>query len=124
MGKLSKDARVNPGFLGFALVLFFSLSCSKSIPAAGIQTQPVTHVIEIEKFQFKPKTLRVRPGDYVRWKNKDIVPHQIAEGTLQKWRSKELLPNDSFTLQIKNSTSYVCKLHPTMEAKIIARKNK
>jgi plastocyanin len=126
MGKLSKVARVNPGFIGFALALctIFSLSCSKPLPALRIKTQPITHVIEIKKFQFRPKILLVRSGDYVRWENKDIVPHQIVEGTLKKWRSKDLLPNDSFTLQIKTSTSYACILHPSMEAKIIAQKNK
>jgi plastocyanin len=121
MAKFSRIARANPGVSGFALCLFFLVSCSKSIHDPGTQMQARTHVIEIKKFQFKPQTLVVREGDFVRWENKDFVPHQIAEGTLKKWRSNDLLLNDSFTLQINDSTSYVCKLHPSMRAKIIIR---
>ena len=123
MENYSRVMRANPGFPGFALALcvLFLVSCSKSIPAPDVQTQPMIHVIEIDKFQFRPQTLVVREGDFVRWENKDIVPHQIAEGTLKKWRSRELLLNDSFTRQVKDSTSYVCKLHPSMQAKIIVR---
>jgi plastocyanin len=121
MYKFLTVVRVNPGLPGFTLVfcMFLLLSCAKSITVPSVQTQPIVHVVEIKKFQFNPKTLTVRSGDTVRWVNKDIVPHQVAEGTLKKWRSKELLPNDSFTLKIKGSTSYICKLHPTMEAKIV-----
>jgi plastocyanin len=121
MSKLSQVARSNFGKSGFglALCLLFLLSCSKSIPAPDIQTKTIIHVIEIKKFQFSPQTLVVRSGDFVRWENKDIVPHQIAEKTLKKWSSQILLPKDSFTLQIKDSTSYICKLHPVMQAEFI-----
>jgi plastocyanin len=123
MEKFSRAVRMNPDCSGFVLSLFifFMGSCSQSIPVPGTQAQPITHVIEIKKFQFTPQTLVVRSGDFVRWENKDIVPHQIAEGTLKKWQSRDLLPKDSFTLQIKDSTAYICKLHPTMQAKIVAR---
>lgn len=123
MGKFSRVFRTNPNYSGFvlALFLFFLGSCSHSLPVPDAQVQPVTHVIEIKKFQFRPQTLVVRAGDFVRWENKDIVPHQIAEGTLKKWKSQDLLPKDSFTLQIKHSTAYICKLHPTMQAKIVVR---
>lgn len=63
----------------------------------------------------------VRAGDFIRWENKDIVPHQIAEETLKKWKSGNLLPGDSFSLQVKGSTAYICKLHPTMQARIVVR---
>jgi plastocyanin len=121
MSKLLTVVRVNPGLPGFTLAfcIFLLLSCAKSIPVPSVQTKPMVHAVEIKKFQFNPKTLTVRSGDSVRWINKDIVPHQVAEGTLKKWRSKDLLPNDSFILKIKSSTSYICKLHPTMKAKIV-----
>jgi plastocyanin len=120
MNKISRAAGVNPRFSGFALALglLCLTSCSKSIPASKTQTQPVTHVVEINKFKFMPQTLVVRSGDFVRWENKDIVSHQIAEETLRKWKSEDLRPRDSFTLKIEDSTSYICKLHPTMKANI------
>ena len=120
MGIFIGAARTNLGKPGFVLCLLFVLSCSQPVPAPEDQRQPVTHVIEIKGFKFKPQTLVVRSGDFVRWENKDIVPHQIAEETLKKWRSEDLRPQDSFTLQIKDSTSYICKLHPIMQAEIIA----
>lgn len=107
----------------FAMCLIL-LSCSKTDLKADIINQPVTHIIEIKKFKFVPEILHVREGDFVRWENKDIVPHQIAEKTLKKWKSKDLLPTESFVLQIDGSTSYICKLHPIMKAKIIIQRNK
>lgn len=123
MEKCSGVIRANPVKAGFALVLFILLlgSCSKSMPPPAVRTQPVTHVVEIKKFQFTPQKLMVRAGDFIRWENKDIVPHQIAEETLKKWKSGNLLPGDSFTLQVKDSTAYICKLHPTMQARIVVR---
>jgi len=123
MEKFSRVVRANSGYSGFALALFlfFLGSCSQSMPVPDAQPQPITHVIEIKKFQFKPQILAVPAGDFVRWENRDIVPHQIAEETLKKWKSRDLLPGDSFTLQVKESTAYICKLHPTMQAKIVVR---
>ena len=122
MKKPSKSAGVNTNLIRFTLAfgLLLLMSCSHSVPASDVPLKPVTHVVIIEKFKFKPQTLVVRPGDFVRWENRDIVPHQIAEGTLKKWKSEDLRPNDSFTLQIKHSTSYICKLHPIMQAEIIS----
>jgi plastocyanin len=123
MGKLTKIVGALSRCLSYALVICFAFitSCAKADVSKSNLLQPITHVVEIKKFQFEPKTLVVRYGDFVRWENKDIVPHQVAEETLKKWRSKDLLPKDSFTLSIKNSISYICKLHPTMQAKIIMR---
>jgi plastocyanin len=120
MINLSRVAGANsysPGFV-LALGLMVLTSCLKTIPAPDARLQPVTHVVEIKKFKFQPNTLVVRAGDYVRWENKDIVPHQIAEETLKKWKSDHLQSRDSFILKIEDSTSYICKLHPTMRAEI------
>ena len=66
----------------------------------------------------------VKPGDLVRWENKDLVPHLVVDITLKKWQSQNLLPNDSFTLKIKEPTSYICKHHPTMQAKLAPQNKK
>jgi plastocyanin len=123
MGRLMRVAGVTWTLSRFTLVLciFFLMSCSKSIQISENEPKLRIHVVKIEKFKFLPKTIMVSKGDFVRWENQDIVPHQIAEGTLQKWRSRDLLTNDSFTLKIHDSTSYICKLHPTMQAEIVVR---
>lgn len=106
---------------GLALCPFFLLACSNTILKAELAEKPKIHVIKITKFKFEPKILNLKPGDYVRWENRDIVPHQIAEVTLKKWKSKNLLPNDSFILQIKSSADYICMLHPTMQARLVLK---
>jgi plastocyanin len=63
----------------------------------------------------------IEPGDLVRWENKDLAPHLVADITLKKWQSKNLLPNDSFTLIIKKPNRYICKHHPTMQAKLVTQ---
>jgi plastocyanin len=123
MGNSSKEVRATLNLLELALTLsvFLLVSCSKPTLVPDSKILHKTHVITINKFQFTPETLVIRAGDFVKWKNKDIVPHLIADRTLKEWRSKDLLPNDSFILQIKKTTSYICKFHPTMKAKIITR---
>ena len=126
MGNSSKAVRATLSLLEFALTLsvFLLVSCSKPTLVPDTKIKHKTHVITINKFKFKPETLVIRAGDFVKWENKDIVPHLIADQTLKEWRSKDLLLNDSFILQINKTTSYICKFHPTMKAKIITRESK
>lgn len=95
------------------------VSCSKSNLSPAPEIQHKTHVITINKFKFIPETIVVRAGDFVKWENVDIVPHRIADRMQKEWTSKDLLPNESFTLQIKKNTPYICKFHTTMKAKIM-----
>jgi|GEM_PF-5223710 len=113
----------NPVLNGFALLTIMTVlsSCTKLLPIQEKNNTAKVHVIEIKKFQFKPSNLMIRQGDIVRWENRDIVPHQIAEKTLKKWRSKNLSSNDAFSLKIQETVSYICKLHPTMRGKILIR---
>lgn len=124
MVTLTKTARAFVRFLNFALVVcyLFITSCEKQSFQANTAQAPIVHVVEINKFKFQPETISVRKGYIVQWTNKDIVPHQIEEKASKEWRSEELLPQDSFTLSIVETTKYICKLHPTMRAKIIVQR--
>ena len=106
---------------GLTLCPFILLACSNTTLKSELEAKPKIHVIKIAKFKFEPKILNIEPGDYVRWENRDIVPHQIAEVTLKTWQSKNLLPNDFFILQIKSPADYICRLHPTMQAKLVLK---
>ncbi len=116
-----KGARVVPVGFGAALpfLIMALTACGHSVSSPDTLPKPATHHIVIKKFKFLPKTLTVAPGDTVKWENQDIVPHQIAEGSLQQWKSQELKAKDIFTRQIEGEVSYICKLHPTMKGKIV-----
>ena len=103
MKNFSKLVRATLSLLGVALALsvFFLVSCSKPNLVPDPKFQHKIHVIKINKFQFTPETLVIRAGDFVTWENKDIVPHLIADQTMKEWKSKDLLPNDTFGLKIK-----------------------
>ncbi len=118
-----KGLRVAPIVFGAALPFFLMAlsSCANSVSQPGALPDPVTHHIVIKKFKFLPETLVIRRGDVVKWENRDIVPHQIAEKSLRQWKSQELKAEDMFTRQIEGEVSYICKLHPTMKGKIVLR---
>lgn len=75
------------------------------------------HTIEISNFEFSPSTLRVRPGDRVKWVNLDIVPH-TATANDSSWDTGELKPNESaeILIEAKQSEPYFCAFHPNMKA--------
>ncbi|MGQ0702602.1 MAG: hypothetical protein ACT4PM_05665 [Gemmatimonadales bacterium] len=72
---------------------------------------------------FQPAVLEVAPGDTVVWINKDIVPHTATAVGSAGWDTGTLVQGDSGH-SIPRSTgtiSYICKLHPTMQARLIVR---
>ncbi len=76
-----------------------------------------TYQVEIRGMQFNPPSVRVRPGDFVVWSNKDIVPHTV---TASGWfDSGPLQPGDQWTHGVTEETGitldYVCTMHPTMK---------
>jgi plastocyanin len=94
------------------------------------------YAVEIETFQFGPKTIEVEVGDTVTWTNNDAILHTVTSGT------REYDPTDSgrvtktdksgrFDEQLdgKGSTAevtfdepgtyhYFCDRHPGMEADV------
>ncbi len=113
-------------FSNFVLLLCtFLLGACATPPdlAENIERQPQVHEIEIKKFRFNPATLYIQRGDVVRWVNKDIVPHRLADSVQSKWQSQDMVPQDSFSQPIMMSTLYVCVLHPGMQANIVVREN-
>jgi len=49
----------------------------------------IVHDIEIKSFAFNPSVLEVRPGDQIRWVNRDISPH-TATAEDGSWDTGEL----------------------------------
>lgn len=74
-------------------------------------------VVEIRKFKFVPKTLVVRPGDVVVWKNMDIVPH-TATSKDDRWDSGKIEAGGEWASVVTKEMAgkYYCRFHPTMVA--------
>lgn len=100
-----------------ALGLPIALTGRPRLPLAGSQT---LHDIEIKAFAFNPSILEVRPGDQIRWTNRDISPH-TATAEDSSWDTGELLKGQSATVTValNMSTAYLCAFHPNMRAQLV-----
>lgn len=76
---------------------------------------PETHVIEIKQMKFVPDQITVQPGDSIKWINKDIVSHNVAEEESELWKSNTLETGDTFSIKVNKTASYLCTLHPVMK---------
>ena len=87
-------------------------------------TTAVTHTVEIHEFKYIPEKLKIKPGDSIRWINKDIASH-TSTAMDNSWDTGEIKFNASKTIQFpvnKNNakdtvTDYFCIYHPHMKAK-------
>ena len=77
------------------------------------------HEVDIKSFKFRPAKLEVRPGDTIRWTNRDRAPHD-ATATDGSWRTVTLRKGDSaeVTVSAGMSTDYICSIHPYMKASL------
>ncbi|MGH8842044.1 MAG: cupredoxin domain-containing protein [Advenella sp.] len=102
----------------------FLLGCLLQVPLVhganqGSAFAPTVHVVTILNMQFVPAALTVRPGDTVRWVNKDLVPH-TASATGSQFDSGDIAAGASwtYTVQKTGTLSYVCRYHPGMQARL------
>ena len=88
---------------------------SRNAPAED--NDPVT--IAIDKFQFTPDQVHLKPGDVVIWKNHDLVPH-TATATDGSWDSGTIESGGSWRMVVTEAMmgDYYCVFHPTMLAKL------
>src|SRR5687768_17816094 len=108
-----------------ALVSAALVSCMFLLQAAtgtGVIAAPGTHTIVIAEMKFVPETLTVKAGDTVVWVNKDFFPHTATAQDLS-FDSRDIATNKSwkYVAAKKGAFSYICTLHPTMEATLIVK---
>lgn len=77
------------------------------------------HTVEIHNLKFLPEVVVVRPGDRVRWINRDIAPH-TATALNESWDTGELGLGDGAEIEITGdiATDYYCAFHPHMWGQI------
>lgn len=83
------------------------------------QNEPRVHVVQIHNFVFAPETVTARPGDTIRWTNRDIVPH-TATADDESWDTGTLKTGESADIVVKKdmAVTYFCRFHPMMKAKL------
>jgi plastocyanin len=103
-----------------ALAFMFALNNANQPAKAESNAKFKTHVVNISSSAFSSRTLTIRAGDTVVWRNKDIVPHTATgkgfdSGNLKSGASW------SFVFKKKGNYSYICTYHPTMKGTIIVK---
>jgi plastocyanin len=96
------------------------VACAVGWPEAGAAEGVVTHRVVIEKFAFRPSTLRIRAGDTVIFVNRDLAPH-TATGVGGTWATKTLARGASarVVFAMPGRTAYFCNFHPGMKGVIV-----
>ena len=99
-----------------------SMPAVKISPPA-VEVGPVVDgqlAIEIKGFAFTPQTATVKVGTQITWTNKDSAPHTVTADD-RSFDSGTLNQGESFTFQFATpgTFSYICTLHPSMQATII-----
>src|SRR5215212_5855168 len=100
------------------LIILALLPCSSTGQVTS-KPKPVTHTVSIEGMQFQPAKLTVKPGDSIVWVNKDLFPHTVT-AKAGVFDSRQIEPGKSWTYRSvkKGVFTYVCSLHPTMQAQL------
>jgi|SRR5665213_1599720 len=101
----------------WALLATLFLPCLWGAPASHVRT------ILIQGFKFQPDTLTVEFGDTVTWRNADIVPHTVTDGT-NAFHSPLIRPNHTWKLVVKKAGTfhYSCTPHPNMMGILVVEK--
>ena len=94
-----------------------------ALPRSEVDAEPGALAIvkvSMRDMRFSPKTLRVKKGTVVEWKNDDIVPHTATSGSFD---SGSLGPGKSWrhTFTEAGQSQYTCTFHPMMTGIIIVK---
>jgi plastocyanin len=81
------------------------------------------YVVEIRGMAFHPEVLQLQRGDTVVWINRDIVPHTATATKASGWDTGPLSQGQSglYAVRHQGADPYYCRLHPTMQGKLIGR---
>ncbi|MDH5485398.1 MAG: plastocyanin/azurin family copper-binding protein [Gammaproteobacteria bacterium] len=84
-----------------------------------------TVIVEIQKFQFIPQQITVKPGTTVRWVNNEKRQyHSVWFEALDKEEPEYFFPDESYERHFANEGSfpYRCGPHPKMTGVVHVRK--
>jgi len=78
--------------------------------------------VRIQNFEFKPKTISVKAGTKVTWKNDDTAIHDVKDTSpLATPVSPEMGKGDTFSITYPQpgTYSYICAIHPYMTGSVV-----
>ena len=96
-----------------------------AIKTVTVQNAPGSSVSGCQPNCFTPNTVRINPGDIVRWTNPDTMYHLVASGKYGEpdglFDSSFILPGNTFsyTYVYSGTYYYFCSAHPWMEGKVL-----
>ncbi|HEU4853168.1 MAG TPA: cupredoxin family copper-binding protein [Telluria sp.] len=98
------------------------LAALAAVFASALARAGSAHVVVIDAMEFTPRTLEVRAGDRVTWKNRDPFPHTVASATAG-FTSPEIGTGKSWSMVVRSQrdADYICTLHPTMKGRLVVR---
>lgn len=108
--------------LAVPLLLALPVMAGGSAPQAGNSGPPRRHVVEIRGMAFRPRVLEAAQGDTIVWINRDIVPHTATADGGKMWDTGIITQGDSggsYVPRRSGETAYICRLHPTMQGRLI-----
>jgi plastocyanin len=76
--------------------------------------------VSMQNIQFDPRTLKIKKGDVVEWKNDDLVSHTVTSASFD---SGPMKPGASWrhTFTKSGQVAYVCTFHPTMTGVVVVQ---
>ncbi|WP_165822648.1 cupredoxin domain-containing protein [Paenibacillus montanisoli] len=88
---------------------------------APVDTKPKTYVVEIKEFAFATASLTIRPGDSVKFINRDTVKHTATADDGSSFDTGLLGQDEEKTVTFdkEGEFPYHCAPHPAMQATII-----
>lgn len=100
-------------WLAAAGALGLALSAGGAVPASA-----ATGEVAVVAGGFSPATIRIAPGDRVRWSNQTDEDHRIKQddGSGERWDTGNLSPGEqqSHTFDEPGFFRYHCETHPAM----------
>jgi plastocyanin len=88
--------------------------------AAAVPGARAVVKVSMRNTQFYPRTLNIRKGDVVEWKNDDLVPHTATSASFD---SGSMNPGTAWrhTFTKAGQFAYVCTFHPTMTGVVVVK---
>lgn len=101
-------------------VLLAAIVAAMAVPSAAYASAHQTYTVHIKNFAYDPATVRIAPGDTVRFVNDDQEAHTVTASD-RSFDSGGLDTGDGWTATFKKPGrfTYFCALHPWMKATII-----
>ena len=102
------------------MITRFALVTLTLAMAAPTSAQAAEVLVTISNFTFTPAEITIHPGDSVKFRNDDDIPHLVVakDGS---FKTKALDTGDSapITFKVAGENPYFCGLHPHMLGKVI-----